>query len=95
MKLFDKVTLGRQMLKNGIAMAPMTRSRANSEGVVNDLTIIYAQLWHTGRVGHTVDRKGKLPVAPSALVIKGQHFTSQGLKDYEIPRELTTEEIKL
>ena len=137
------------MLKNGIAMAPMTRSRANSEGVVNDLTIlyytqrasaglifteainiseqavgspytpgiftrqqidawkkvtksvhdnggvIYAQLWHTGRVGHSVDRKGKLPVAPSAVAIKGQqHFSSQGLKDYEIPQELTTEEIK-
>ena len=149
MKLLEKVTLGKATLKNAIAMAPMTRSRANSEGVVTDLTVlyytqrasagliiteainiseqalgspmtpglfspeqidawkkvtksvhdnggvIYAQLWHTGRVGHSVDRKGKLPVAPSAIGIKGQqHFTSQGLKDYETPQELTIGEIK-
>lgn len=149
MKLLEKVTLGKQILGNAIAMAPMTRSRANIEGVVSDLTtlyytqrasagliiteavniseqalgspltpglynneqieawkkvtqsvhdkggVIYAQLWHTGRVGHSVDRNGKLPVAPSAVGIKGQqHFTSQGMKDYEVPQELTTEEIK-
>lgn len=57
--------------------------------------VIYAQLWHTGRVGHSIDKKGELPVAPSAIAIEGaQHFTSQGLKDYEIPRALTVEEIK-
>ncbi|MCF0049073.1 alkene reductase [Dyadobacter sp. LJ53] len=149
MKLLEKVTLGKETLKNAIAMAPMTRSRANIEGVVSDMTtlyytqrasagllvteainiseqalgspltpglysqeqieawkkvtksvhdkggVIYAQLWHTGRVGHSVDRKGKLPVAPSAIGIKGQqHFTSQGMKDYETPQELTTQEIK-
>jgi N-ethylmaleimide reductase len=149
MKLLEKVTLGKNTLKNAMAMAPMTRSRANGEGVVADLTVlyytqrtnaglllteainiseqalgspltpglysqeqidawkkvtksvhdnggmIYAQLWHTGRVGHSVDRKGELPVAPSAVGIKGQqHFTSQGMKDYETPRELTTAEIK-
>jgi hypothetical protein len=34
--------------------------------------------------------RAKLPVAPSAIGIKGQqHFTSQGLKDYETPQELT------
>lgn len=149
MKLLEKVLLGKQTLKNAMAMAPMTRSRANDEGVVSDLTVlyytqrasaglliteainiseqalgspftpglysqaqidawkkvtksvhdnggvIYAQLWHTGRVGHSVDRKGKLPVAPSAIGIKGQqHFTSQGMKEYETPQELTVEEIK-
>jgi N-ethylmaleimide reductase len=149
MKLLENITLGKETLQNAIAMAPMTRSRANSEGVVSDLTVlyytqrasagliiteainiseqalgspytpglysreqidawkkvtrsvhdkggvIYAQLWHTGRVGHSVDRKGELPVAPSAIEIKGQqHFTSQGLKDYETPQELTIDEIK-
>lgn len=149
MKLLEKVILGKETLKNAIAMAPMTRSRANTVGVVSDLTtlyytqrasaglliteainiseqalgspltpglysqeqmdawkkvtksvhdkggVIYAQLWHTGRVGHSVDRKGKLPVAPSAIGIKGQqHFTSQGMKDYETPQELTVQEIK-
>lgn len=57
--------------------------------------VIIAQLWHTGRVAHSVDRDGKLPLAPSSLPIRGmQHFTSQGRKDYEIPQEMTIPEIK-
>ncbi len=57
--------------------------------------IIFAQLWHTGRVGHSVDRGGQLPVAPSAIKIEGaQHFTSQGMKEYETPRELALPEIR-
>lgn len=57
--------------------------------------LIIAQLWHTGRAGHSIDRNGKLPLAPSALPIQGmQHFTSQGLKNYETPQEITIEEIK-
>ncbi|MBC6491286.1 alkene reductase [Flavihumibacter stibioxidans] len=149
MKLFETVQLGNLQLKNRMAMAPMTRSRADLNGVVGDLTVlyytqratagliiseainiskqalgspftpgihsreqieawkkvtqavhdkgavIYAQLWHTGRVGHSIDRGGELPVAPSAIAIEGaQHFTSQGLKPYETPRELTVPEIR-
>jgi len=149
MKLLEKITLGENILKNAVAMAPMTRSRANLAGVVSEMTtlyytqrasaglliteainiseqaqgspltpgiysqeqieawgkvtksvhdqdgLIYAQLWHTGRVGHSVDRKGKLPVAPSAIGIKGQqHFTSQGMKDYETPQELSIADIR-
>ena len=57
--------------------------------------IIVAQLWHTGRAGHSIDRKGVVPVAPSAVPIGGaQHYTSQGPKDYETPRALTVAEIK-
>ncbi|MDQ7949975.1 MAG: alkene reductase [Pedobacter sp.] len=57
--------------------------------------VIIAQLWHTGRMGHSIDRSGKLPSGPSALAIRGmQHFTSQGRKDYEIPQEMTIPEIK-
>ena len=56
---------------------------------------IFAQLWHTGRVSHSVDKNGVLPVAPSALAITGQqHFSSQGAMDYEVPRALETEEVK-
>lgn len=131
-----------------MAMSAMTRSRADHNGIVGDLTVQYytqgvsaglifteairiseeatgspltpgiytneqieawkivtkavhdngvviiAQLWHTGRVGHSIDRNGKLPLAPSPLPIQGmQHFTSQGLKDYEIPQEITVAEI--
>jgi len=57
--------------------------------------LIIAQLWHTGRMGHSVDRNGKLPFAPSPVAIRGmQHFTSQGKKDYEIPQEMTIQEIE-
>jgi N-ethylmaleimide reductase len=149
MKLLNEVKLGDLALQNSMAMAPMTRSRADLNGVVSDLTVLYytqrasaglliteainiseqalgspftpgiytqeqieawkkvtnavhaqggkifAQLWHTGRVGHSVDKKGVLPVAPSAIAIQGQqHFTSQGPKDYETPRALKTAEVK-
>ena len=149
MKLLEKTNLGALELQNSMAMAPMTRSRADLAGRVNDLTAIYyaqrasaglliseainiseealgspftpgilsreqidawktvtqavhekggkiiAQLWHTGRVGHSVDKGGVLPVAPSAIAIQGQqHFTSQGPKEYETPRALETDEVK-
>ena len=57
--------------------------------------LIVAQLWHTGRVGHSVDRKGKLPLAPSAMGIPGaQHFTFQGMQEYETPQEISVNEIQ-
>lgn len=149
MKLLESVKIGNQTLKNSMAMAPMTRSRANLNGVVGESTMLYyaqrasagliiseainiskqaigspltpgiynqeqidawkkvtqavhekggvifAQLWHTGRVGHSLVKNGEQPVAPSAIAIQGQqHFTMDGLKDYEIPRSLSTEEIE-
>ena len=148
MKLLEPQKLGNSQLKNSMAMAPMTRSRANFDGTVGDSTVlyytqrasagliiseginisiqaigspltpglytqeqinswkkvtqavhekggvIYAQLWHTGRVGHSLVKNGVLPVAPSVVAIHGQqHFTMEGMKDYETPRELTTEEV--
>lgn len=149
MKLLSPVKIGKHLLKNGMAMAPMTRSRASFSGVVGESTVtyytqrssagliiseainisqqatgspmtpgmytqeqidawkkvtkavhdeggvIYAQLWHTGRVGHSLVKNGEQPVAPSAIAIQGQqHFTMEGMKDYETPRELSTEEVK-
>jgi N-ethylmaleimide reductase len=149
MKLLEETQLANLALKNKMAMSAMTRSRADRNGVVGDMTVQYytqrtsaglifteairiseeatgspltpgiyssdqiaawkkvtksvhdhggliiAQLWHTGRVGHSIDRNGALPLAPSALPIQGmQHFTSQGLKDYETPQEITTDQIR-
>ena len=148
MKLLEPIQIGNSFLKNRMAMAPMTRSRADINGVVGNSTmryytqrasagliiseainiskqaqgspltpgiytpvqieawkkvtaavhekgaVIYAQLWHTGRVGHSLVKNGELPVAPSAIAIQGQqHFTMEGLKDYETPRALSIEEI--
>lgn len=149
MKLLEQVKIGADTLKNRMAMAPMTRSRANAEGVVGDSTVlyytqrasagliiseainiseqaigspftpgiytpaqiaawkkvtqavhenggvIYAQLWHTGRVGHSLVKNGAQPVSASAVAIAGQqHFTMEGMKDYETPRALSTDEVK-
>jgi N-ethylmaleimide reductase len=148
MKLLAPTDLLGLTLKNSMAMAAMTRSRANSLGAPSESTVAYytqrasagliiseainispdaigspftpglftrhqvaawkkvtksvhqhqgviiAQLWHTGRVGHSVDRNGQLPVAPSALKIEGmQHFTTLGARDFEVPRALSTGEI--
>jgi N-ethylmaleimide reductase len=149
MKLLKEAKIGNKSLKNSMAMAPMTRSRADLNGVVGPSTvlyykqrssagliiseainiskqaigspmtpgiytqeqidawkkvtdavhkegaIIYAQLWHTGRVGHSLVKNGELPVAPSPIAIEGQqHFTMEGMKAYETPRALSTEEVK-
>ncbi len=149
MKLLESIKVGNAILKNSMVMAPMTRSRANINGVVGDSTVlyyaqrasagliiseainiskqaigspltpgiytseqinawkkvtqavhekggvIYAQLWHTGRVGHSLVKNGELPIAPSAIAIEGQqHFTMEGMKYYETPRALSTEEVK-
>lgn len=57
--------------------------------------LIFAQLFHAGRVGHSLVKNGELPVAPSAVAIEGQqYFTMEGMKDYETPRALTTDEVK-
>ncbi len=149
MKLLEPFQLGNITLSNRMAMAPMTRSRADFNGVVSDSTVlyytqrssagliiseainisrnalgspltpglfnenqieawkkvtasvhekggtIYAQLWHTGRVGHSLVKNGLTPEAPSAIAIQGQqHFTMEGLKEYEMPHELSHAEIK-
>lgn len=149
MKLLEPLKLGTLLLKNRMVMAPMTRSRADVDGIVGASTslyyaqrataglliseainisqqaigspltpgiytseqikawqnvtqsvhqsggLIYAQLWHTGRVGHSLVKKGELPVSASAMAIEGQqHFTMEGLKNYETPHALHTDEVK-
>ncbi len=55
---------------------------------------VFLQLWHTGRASHSDFHGGELPVAASAIKIKGDHIhTPKGKKDYETPRALRTDEI--
>ncbi len=52
--------------------------------------LIYAQLLHTGRIGHpSLLPDGLHPVAPSAVAASGQVFTHNGPKDFVTPKELT------
>jgi N-ethylmaleimide reductase len=54
---------------------------------------IFAQLWHVGRVSHPDFHDGALPLAPSALPVDGEAFTSNGKVKIPTPRALTTSEI--
>jgi 2,4-dienoyl-CoA reductase-like NADH-dependent reductase (Old Yellow Enzyme family) len=57
---------------------------------------IFLQLWHCGRASHTSFHPDLgLPVAPSAIKINADYIhTPMGKEAYEVPRSLTTEEIK-
>jgi N-ethylmaleimide reductase len=55
--------------------------------------VIFAQLWHVGRVSHPDFHDGRLPVAPSAIGYEGEVFTFQGKKRVVTPRALETEEL--
>ncbi|MEV7414560.1 alkene reductase [Streptomyces sp. NPDC089919] len=56
---------------------------------------IFAQLMHSGRIGHSALRPdGAANVAPSAVRAAGQSFTPEGPKDHDEPRELTPAEIR-
>ena len=54
---------------------------------------IFAQLWHVGRVSHPDFHGGALPVAPSALPVDGEAFTTRGRTKLVTPRALETAEL--
>lgn len=54
---------------------------------------IVAQLWHMGRVVHSVFNNGAPPVSASATRAPGQAHTPEGRKDYETARPLRLDEI--
>lgn len=148
--LFDPVSMGSYNLKNRIVLAPMTRGRAGSERIPNDLmaeyyfqrasaglliteatvvskqgigwidspgiynsamvegwqkvtrkleptgTPVFLQLWHCGRASHSDFHNGNLPVSASAVRLEGDGIhTPFGKKEYETPRPLTIDEIKV
>ncbi|GHH73689.1 alkene reductase [Streptomyces sulfonofaciens] len=56
---------------------------------------IFAQLMHSGRIGHPVLLpEGLVNVGASPIAAKGQVFTPQGPKDFVTPRELTGAEVR-
>lgn len=56
---------------------------------------IFAQLMHTGRVGHPSSYPTpRTPVGPSAVRAAGQIFTTAGMQDFVVPRELSAAEVE-
>ncbi|MCC3775466.1 alkene reductase [Streptomyces sp. UNOB3_S3] len=69
--------------------------RPVTDAVHRDGGVIFAQVMHTGRIGHpSLLPDGVVPVGPSPVAAKGQVFTHEGPKDFVTPQELTEEEIR-
>ncbi|MCG6500043.1 alkene reductase [Kitasatospora sp. A2-31] len=69
--------------------------RSVTDAVHAEGGVIFAQLMHTGRIGHpSLLPDGLVPVAPSAVAAKGQVFTHEGPKEYVTPKELNEAEIR-
>ncbi|MFB7669129.1 alkene reductase [Kitasatospora sp. NPDC056138] len=68
--------------------------RRVTDAVHREGGVIFAQLMHTGRIGHpSLLPDGLAPVGPSAVAAKGQVFTHQGPQDFVTPRALDQDEI--
>lgn len=98
------------IITEGIQPSPAGQGYMNTPGLHTDQQVagwrevtdavhaaggrIFAQIMHSGMVGHP-DNTGAVPLAPSAVRPDGlQIFTPSGLQDLPIPRELTTEEVE-
>uniref|UniRef100_UPI001CED35A8 alkene reductase n=1 Tax=Streptomyces sp. NK08204 TaxID=2873260 RepID=UPI001CED35A8 len=69
--------------------------RTVTDAVHREGGVIFAQLMHTGRIGHpSLLPEGLVPVAPSAVAAKGQLYTHEGPKDFVEPKELSEAEIR-
>ena len=55
---------------------------------------IFAQLWHVGRLSHPSFFNGELPHAPSAINANEKSYTTTGLQDTVVPKEMSVEDIK-
>jgi len=55
--------------------------------------LIFAQLWHVGRISAPLFLDGALPVAPSAIAAEGHVSLVRPEQNYPVPRALQTSEI--
>jgi 2,4-dienoyl-CoA reductase-like NADH-dependent reductase (Old Yellow Enzyme family) len=55
--------------------------------------VIFAQLWHVGRISDPSFLNGEAPVAPSAIAAKGHVSLLRPERPYPTPRALATEEL--
>ncbi|OIJ98949.1 alkene reductase [Streptomyces sp. MUSC 14] len=68
--------------------------RRVTDAVHREGGVIFAQLMHTGRIGHPSLLPDALtPVGPSPLAATGQVFTGQGMAEFVTPRQLTEHDI--
>ncbi|WP_407551632.1 alkene reductase [Streptomyces sp. Pv4-95] len=69
--------------------------RTVTDAVHREGGAIFAQLMHTGRIGHpSLLPDGLVPVGPSAVTAEGRVFTHEGPKEFVTPKELSEAEIR-
>ena len=57
--------------------------------------VIYAQLMHTGRIGHPANSPVRAtPVGPSPVQAAGQMFTHEGMQSFVVPEPLTAQGVQ-
>ena len=86
---------------NGYMFTPGIHSEAQKQGwqavtrAVHDSGgLIFAQLWHAGRVSHpALQPGGAPPLAPSPIQAKTQVFTPKGFEPAALPRQIESGEI--
>lgn len=97
------ITEGTQVSEQGIGyvFTPGIHTQAQIQGWkrVTDAVhgadgLIFAQLWHVGRVSHPAFHGGKLPLAPSAIGFQAQVYTPQGPQDTVTPQAMTLDDIQ-
>lgn len=98
------ISEGTQVSEQGIGypMTPGIHSDAQVQGwkkvtesVHREGGLIFAQLWHVGRISHPDIIPGaRQPVAPSAVAADGHARTSMGKPDFPVPHALDLEEVR-
>ncbi len=101
------------LVTEGVAPSPNGRGYARTPGLWNAAQVdawkpvteavhaqggrIFAQLMHTGRVGHPGNYvEGAEMLAPSAVAAPGQMWTdAQGMQDHPTPRAMTDTEVRV
>ncbi|MFJ1703865.1 alkene reductase [Kitasatospora sp. NPDC088346] len=69
--------------------------RQVTDAVHREGGVIFAQLMHTGRIGHpSLLPDGLVPVGPSAVGAEGRVYTHEGPKEFVTPKELDEAEIR-
>lgn len=97
------------ILTEATSVTPMGVGYADTPGIWNDEQTegwkkvtdavhteggkIFMQLWHVGRISHSMFLNGELPVAPSAIQPEGHVSLVRPKQEYERPRALETDEI--
>lgn len=90
-------------------VSPLGQGYPNTPGIYNESQIqhwqqvtdrvhqqggkIFVQLWHCGRIAHSIYLNGDKPIAPSAVSFEGRVPRTNGLQ-YEEPRAMTDMEIE-